>query len=89
MPNLYLVTLDRARQWPGIPAQLVIRMKFLGATIERPIEFRHGIIVVEVFRAVDLCPADGTALYAYAGLRRPCPLMGAKERSLLPSRFPV
>lgn len=86
---VYSVTLDRARQWPGSPARLVVSMKFLGAKVERPIEFRGGIIVSEMFRAIDINPAAGTALYAYEGLRRPDPLMSDRERKLNPNRFPA
>lgn len=99
---MWLITLDRARQWPGGPARLVVTMPFLGVWVERPTQVRIGLhgttsflpmktpgLVNELFQAIDLNPAAGTALYEYRGLRRSCPLMSETEKQLSPRRFPV
>lgn len=71
---------------------LDVDLRFIGGFVERPIAFRHGVIVSEIFRVTEVDQRDTetpTFKADYAGLRRIGALMSNTEKRLSPSRFPA
>lgn len=87
--HMWQVTLDRARQYPGPARSLTVSMSMLGASIERLVDLKPGVVVAEVFFLDRIDEGARTVSCSYQGLRRLGALMSFTEKRLSPSRFPA